>query len=364
MTRPVYIASARRSAVVPRNGAFRNLRLPDLGAPVLRAALADAGVSADDVGEVILSNALGPGGNAARSVALAAGLPERVGGLTIDRQCAGGLDAVILGAAMIRAGVHDVVVVGGAESYSRRPIRMHRPVDGGAPVEYDQAPFTPWPDRDPDMAEAADALARDLGITRAEQDAYAVDSHRKARLWEPTGEIVALRDVVRDPFTRHLSPNLAARARPVAGSISMANMAVAADGGAFLVLCADRPGAEGVRFDHGVTLGGAPDRPGLAPIAAVEAVLRQADLRPAQLNIAEVMEAFAVQAMACVRGAELPPEIVNPDGGSLARGHPIGASGAILAVHLFHALSAFGGRGIATIASAGGLGSAILCSTG
>lgn len=359
--RSVHILSARRTAVVPRNGAFADLSVPELGAHALRAALKDAGLSPDDVGEVIVSNALGPGGNPARSVALAAGLPERVGGLTIDRQCAGGLDAVTLGAALIQAGLHDVVVVGGVESYSRRPLRLHRPADGGAPVAYDQAPFTPWPDRDPQMADAAAHLARVLNISREAQDLYAQNSHRKTldhMQVGGSGEITPLRNVDRDPFARPLSQRLAARAPLVSGSVTVANMAVAADGAAFLVLSADRGP---VRFDHGVTLGGQPDMPGLAPVAAIKAVLTGASLRAEDLTSAEIMEAFAVQAIACIEGACLPAELVNPLGGALARGHPIGASGAVLAVSLFHSLKRQGGQGIASIASAGGLGVAILC---
>ena len=111
-----FVIAARRTAVVPRGGAFGRLGMVDLAVPVVLACLADAGIAGDEVGEVIVSNALGGGGNVARLVALAAGLPERVAGLTIDRQCAGGLDAVLLARAMVAAGVADVVVAGGIGS--------------------------------------------------------------------------------------------------------------------------------------------------------------------------------------------------------------------------------------------------------
>ena len=118
------LIAARRTAVVPRGGAFARLSLEDLAAPVIAACLADAGISPDAVDEVILSNALGTGGNPARRVALAAGLMERVAGLTIDRQCAGGLDAILLARALVDSGAADVVLAGGVESYSRRPLRL------------------------------------------------------------------------------------------------------------------------------------------------------------------------------------------------------------------------------------------------
>ncbi|MFN3282058.1 MAG: thiolase family protein, partial [Tabrizicola sp.] len=143
------LIAARRTAVVPRGGAFARLRIEDLAAPVLRACLADAGIGPEEVDEVILSNALGAGGNPARRAALAAGLPERVAGLSIDRQCAGGLDAILLARALVDSGAAEVVLAGGVESYSRRPLRLATDPDGGPPVPYDEAPFTPWPDRDP-----------------------------------------------------------------------------------------------------------------------------------------------------------------------------------------------------------------------
>ncbi|MGJ8618108.1 MAG: beta-ketoacyl synthase N-terminal-like domain-containing protein, partial [Sulfitobacter sp.] len=172
-----YIIAACRSPVAPRGGALSQLSMHDLAAPILRAALSQAKLDPNDVDEVIVSNALGAGGNPARIMSLAAGLPDRIAGLSIDRQCAGGLDALLLARQMIRSGDANVVVAGGVESYSRRPMRMQTFADGRAPVAYDQAPFTPWPDRDPDMAEAADALAKSQGITRKAQDEWAMSSH-------------------------------------------------------------------------------------------------------------------------------------------------------------------------------------------
>ena len=340
-----YVIAARRSPVAPSGGALSGLLPHELAAPVIRAALQDAGVAPDQVDELILSNALGAGGNPARLAALEAGLPERVAGLSIDRQCVGGLDAILLGHALIEAGAR-IVVAGGAESHSRRPHRLTRP--GG--VEYDRPAFAPCPDRDPDMAEAAARLAEAMSYDRARLDAYAVASHAKA-LAHPARGLVAFPGIDRDSFTRSLTPALAARARVVQGPISAANMAVSADGAAFVVLSRDPLGPRPVELLHGVTLGAAPEDPGLAPLAAIAALGAQ------DLSRVELMEAFASQAMATIEKAGFDPGLVNPEGGALARGHPIGASGAVLAVNLYHGLT---GRGLAAIAAAGGLGTAVL----
>jgi acetyl-CoA C-acetyltransferase len=357
------LLAARRTPVVPRQGAFAALEPHELAAPVIRAVLDEAGLPAGAVGELVLSNALGAGGNPARVAALASGLPERVAGLSLDRQCAGGLDAILTGAALVSSGLHDVVIAGGAESYSRRPLRSRTFADGRPPEPYEQARFTPWADRDPDLAEAADGLARDQGVTRADQEAWAIESHRAALAQPPAG-IVPLMGLATDPFARVLDPRLCARARPVTGSITPATMAVAADGAAFVVLVSDRiaqPLARPrLRLMAGATLGAAPERPGLAPVAAIAKVLNDTGQTPEDLAHIELMEAFAVQAMACQSAAALPRDRINPFGGALARGHPVGASGAILAVTLFHALAGTGRRGLAAIAAAGGIGSAAL----
>ncbi|MFZ1469606.1 MAG: thiolase family protein [Paracoccaceae bacterium] len=354
------IIAARRTAVAPRNGAFASLRIEDLATPVVQAVLADAGLTVDDVDELICANALGAGGNPARRIALAAGFPERVAGLSIDRQCAGGLDAIALAAALVGSGQARVVLAGGAESYSRAPLRAMRGA-GGVLQVYQQAAFTPWPDRDPDMAQAAADLAVAQGITRQMADLWAVDSHAKALSVKNFPELVPLGGLTRDPFARHLTPALAARAPVLTGGITSANAAVAADAAAFvLVVAADLARDRGLRIVASATLGADPTQPGLAPVPAIARALAQARLTPADLTQVEIMEAYAVQAIACIRGAGLDPALVNLKGGALARGHPIGASGAILAVRLVHDLRA--GHGLAAIASAGGIGAALVLS--
>lgn len=348
------LIAARRTAVVPRNGAFARLSLEDLAAPVLRACLADAGIAPDRVDDVILSNALGAGGNPARRVALAAGLPDTVAGLTTDRQCAGGLDAILLAKALVDSGAADIILAGGVESYSRRPLRLATDPDGGSPTPYDQAPFTPWPDRDPNMTEAAETLARRLSISRERQEIWAAQSHAKALAADLSAEIVALSGVTRDTFPRVLSPRLLAKAPVLTGSITAATAAAAADAAAVCLVVSDRIAqGRGLGLLAGATLGGNPEEPGLAPVAAIQRIWQGEALQQA-----EIMEAYAVQALAVIDGANLDPQRVNPGGGGLARGHPIGASGAILAVRLFHGLRQ--GRGLAAIAAAGGIGTALL----
>ncbi|TMV05573.1 thiolase family protein [Ruegeria sediminis] len=363
-----HVIAARRTIVAPRNGVLAGFELHELAAPVLLACLADAGIGSDAVDEVILSNAMGGGGNPARLAALQAGLPERVGGLSIDRQCCGGLDALMLARAMILSGQAEVILAGGAESYSRRPVRMRTLADGSGPQPYDQPPFAPWPERDPGMAEAAETLSRQLGIGRDRQDAWAMRSHEKALAAQNdlAGEIVPLGPAQdrSDPFARPLSPRLSARAPVICGTITGANTAVAADGAAFCLVVSDRVrrrlACSGASILGGASRGGPPDLPGIAPVAAIRETLENISMSPNDLAAAEIMEAFAVQALACVEQAAIPAAIVNRKGGALARGHPIGASGAVLAVRLFHDLAPSGGRGLAAIAAAGGLGSALV----
>lgn len=366
-----FIIAARRTAVAPRDGAFRHLEAHELAAPVIQAVLTDAGIAPGEIEDVILGNALYGGGNPARMAALAAGLPDRVPALTLDTQCCGGLDAVLLAAARIEAGEADIVLAGGVESFSRAPLRFARPHGpNGEPRQYQRPPFAPSAARDPDMIEAAADLAKELGISRGAQEAFAVESHRKAMAADLGGEIVALENMRRDAFARVLDPKICARLPVIAGDalhgVTAATIAVEADAAAIVLVVSEkiaRRAAHAVRIISGARHGGAPERPGLAPISAARAVLDKHDIAAGALGHAEIMEAFAVQAMACIDGLGLDPGIVNSGGGALARGHPIGASGAILCVRLFEnkkAAPRSGFLGLAAIAAAGGLGSAIL----
>lgn len=208
---------------------------------------------------------------------------------------------------------------------------------------------------------------------RAAQEAYAVESHRKAlRAPAGRGEIVPVAGLCQDAFARPLRAVLCARLPLLAGDpvhgVTAATVAVEADAAAAVLLVCEelaaRAGGAGLplRIQGGARRGGDPALPGLAPVAAARALLEASGTAPSALTAAEVMEAFAAQAMACIAGIGLDPAIVNRSGGALARGHPIGASGAIVVVRLWHELQGepAGAVGLAAIAAAGGLGSALL----
>ncbi|CAK9886783.1 MAG: putative acetyl-CoA acyltransferase [Candidatus Erwinia impunctatus] len=361
------IIAARRTAVVPRGGAFSALELHQLAAPVITRLLKRCGIAPAEVDNLIVANALGAGGNPARMLALAAGLPD-VPGISVDSQCAGGLDAVMLASALVNAGLANIVIAGGAESYSRRPLRAHTFADGSAPVFYTRPPFAPEKNDDPDMTEAAAALAERYAIGRQEQDEYAVTSHRKALAAADRlrAEIEAVNGVVMDSYTRVLTVKLASRAPQLAGSVSVASTAIEADGAAFCIIVSEQV-ARRLRPDYAVTIadyqscGGDSRLPGAAPVTAIRKLLaRHAEISPRHC-VSEIMEAYAAQAMVAISGSDLHPQSVNLGGGALARGHPIGASGAILVCRLFHELIYHNKPyGLCAIAAAGGIGAAML----
>lgn len=363
------IIASLRTAVVPRGGAFNQLQPHQLAEPVIRALLQQAGIAPAEVSQLIMANSLGAGGNPARVAALAAGLGQ-VSGLSIDTQCAGGLDAIALAAALTDSGAADIVIAGGAESYSRRPLRAKTFADQRPAEFYTRPPFTPDPEQDPDMTVAAAELADHYHLTRPEQDQYAVDSHRKAlaaaaRL---TPEIVPLAGVTGDAYPRALSLRLAQRTPALAGTVSLASTAVEADGAAFCLVVSDSTAARlRCRFALSVTgyqtLGADPRLPGYAPVEAIRRLFTRYPQYQPQHCLTEMMEAYAAQAMVCIQQSGLSMGNVNIGGGALARGHPIGASGAILVCRMFHELSRREGQsGLCAIAAAGGLGSAMLLS--
>lgn len=367
-----YLVAARRTAVAPRNGAFKAVEADELGEAPIRAVLSDAGIAPDVIDDVIFGNALYAGGNPARLAALRAGLPDRVPALTIDSQCCGGLDAIMMAADRIASGA-DAVIAGGVESFSRAPLRARRPRDAGElPQPYDRPPFAPWPERDPDMIDAAGVLAEAFDISRDRQDAFAIASHRKAIANPPgDGEIAPLAGLTRDVFPRALTESLCSRLPPIAGGASFgvtrATVAVEADAAAAVLVVSETmlrrlDVARPLRVVAASRCGSDPAMPGIAPIAAARKLLSAGSIAPEAIAVAEIMEAFAAQAIACAEGIGVAETALNRSGGGLARGHPIGASGAILAVRLWHEMQreAAGALGLAAIAAAGGLGSALL----
>lgn len=372
----VYILAAKRTAVMPIQGAFNDVAAHDLLIPVINAVLKDAGLLGDQVDHVLMGNALYGGGNVSRVAALGANLPINIPAMTIDTQCCGGLDAIGLGAQLIKSGAAQIVIAGGVESYSRAPRRIKRALSrGGIDEEYDRPPFTPWPDRDPDMLAAAAKLAKEVGITREMQHIFAIDSHQKALKSQHKGanDIVAINGQTKDGVSRPLSEALCKRLAVIAGDkeygLTSASTALKADGAAAVVMVSEgflqkhkaKPAFYAHFIDH-VARGSDPENPALAPIAAIKHLFDRTGLKVENIAVTEMMEAFAVQAMICLRETGLITQPYNQGGGALARGHPIGASGAINAVRLFHELQnkPSGSNGLTAIAAAGGLGSALI----
>ena len=359
---PFAILAWARTPVAPVGGALSHCQPHDLAAPLLARLLADAGLPADAVDAVVLGNALGAGGNPARMLALAAGLPERTPALTVDTQCCAGLDAVTYACGLLALGQAQIVVAGGSEAWSRAPLRHHRP--SGEP--YERPAFAPWPERDPDMLQAAADWARRHGVGRAAQDAWAADSHARAfaARGAMAGEIVPLHGLDHDAYPRE---RLAAARMPVVAgegdwAVGAAAVSPKADGAALLLLatqeaCARLGRRPRALWHGGVSVGGAPETPMLCAAQAARAAQARSGWALSGLDALELHDAFAAQGIAFCDELGLPPGAINRQGGGLARGHPIGASGAIALVRVLAQLRA-GGRGMACIAGAGGLGAA------
>jgi acetyl-CoA C-acetyltransferase len=376
------IAAWARSAVVAREGAFKALQAHDIAAPVLQALLQRAGLNASCVDAVVLGNALGAGGNPARLLALHAGLPQHCAAYTVDTQCCAGLDAVALGVGLIASGQAEVVVAGGAEAWSRSPLRMHRPLHADeAPVPFDRPAFAPSPAQDPDMLLSAARYAAAQGYTRTQQEAFALQSHQRALTHQAdiANEIVPIAGVMHDSYPRLIDATRAARMPLVAQTddldaqqaqafaLSALTISAQCDGAA-LVLLVSPQAAERLNVQAQATwvayasVGAAPQTPLLAAELAARAALLRAGLAHASsLPSVELHDAFAVQGLSFGEALGLNPEQLNPRGGGLARGHPIGASAAIALVRLLADLQrdcASGAQGLVAVAGAGGLGSA------
>lgn len=372
-----YIIAARRTPVAPRGGALAHLQADELAAPVLERLLKDGGLAPASVDHVILGNALYAGGNPARLAALRAGLPVGVPAMTIDTQCCSGLDAIALGVRLIEAGAADCVLAGGTESFSRAPVRMHRPAAPDTdPLPYARPAFAPPPFADPDLTEAAARLAHDRKIPATAQADFAIASHAKAvRARERRiSNLVACSPEARDDdFTRRLSMKTALRAPVLAGSggseLTAATIACEADAAAAVLLVSDkvrkRAAVPGLKVIAAQSGGCDPAGPALAPVGVARSLFADLGQTAADFDAIELMEAYAVQALVTIAELGLDTGDVNRDGGALARGHPIGASASILMVQLYEQLVRTSGnagetgkgRGLALIAAAGGLGS-------
>jgi len=378
---PVVVA-ARRTPIGTAGHALAGIDLVGLLAPVLRALVDDLGPQAPDVDDVVIGNCRGPGGNPARVALLAAGLGTGVPGVTVDRQCGSGQEAVHQAATLVLAGGADLVLAGGAESASTAPWRLARPTTpAGLPVAYERAPFAPSEIGDPDMGPAAETVAASCGVTRQRQDAYAARSHAltlaAARAGAFDAELVPVGGVTGDERPRALTETVLSRLRPAfvpGGTVTAGNCCGVSDGAAAVAVVPESVraalGAPGLALRGWVCVGLDPNTPGLGPVPAVARLLKGAGVELAEVGVVEMTEAFAAQVLACTDALGLDPldqlgpdaGRVCPQGGAIAMGHPWGASGAMLLVRLFAQMVRVDGPrlGIATCAIGGGQGLALL----
>lgn len=381
----VVIVAGVRTAVAREAGALRELPPERYGGAVIRAALERAQVEPEAVDDVIFGNVLAGGGNMARLAALDAGLPVEVTGMTIDRQCGSGLQCIGLAADLVRAGHGHCFVAGGTESMTRAPYLMARPERGFGrqPPRFISANLSPPALGDPPMGITAENVAQRHGISREAQDRFALTSQQRAAAALADGrfaeQILAI-EVPADQKTirlfavdEHPRPETTfeglARLRPVfreGGSVTAGNSSGINDGAAALVIMAGaeaaRRGLQPLAIVRGWAVAGLdPQIMGMGPVPATRRLLARSGLRLDQIDLIELNEAFASQAVACIRELGLDPDRVNVSGGAIALGHPIAATGAILALKLLTDLRRTGGRhGLVTACIGGGQGIAAL----
>ena len=375
------ILACGRSPVVPCGGALKGYSPHTLAAPVVRDVVRRAGLQLLDIDAVVVGNAMGAGGNPARMVALEAGLSDHCAALSVDTQCCSGLDAITLACGLIASGQASVVIAGGVEAWSRAPLRLHRPLQNGdTPVPYDRPAFAPDPARDPDLIWAAALHAAQQGYSRSEQDAYSVLSHQRALAHRADiqPELTAYAEVSADANPRAVDLRRAARypalfpdlpPSAVDCGVSALGVSARADGAAFVVLateeaCARLQVRATWRWVAACTMGAAPEAPMLAAARAARCCMQRAGIEHiSALDLIELHDAFAVQGLSFCRDLDCDPQRINLRGGGLARGHPIGASGAIALVRLLSDLKSGGALGMTAVAGAGGLGSAAIVET-
>jgi acetyl-CoA C-acetyltransferase len=384
MTLPaVYIVSAARTPIGSYLGAFASLPAPRLGALAIRAAVERAGVSPEDVGEVFMGNVLSAGiGQApARQAAIFGGIPQSVPATTVSKVCGSGLQAVVFGIKTVRLGDASLVVAGGMESMSNVPYYLREARTGyrlGDGKLIDGMIFDGlWdPYNDFHMGNAGELCAKEYGLTREAQDAFATESYRRAGAAQQSGafaaEICAVPvpqrkgdalSISEDEEPGRGDPSKFAKLKPAFskdGTITAANASSINDGAAALVLASEHtvsqkkltPLARIVGYGSAAQ---APEWFTTAPAAAIASTLSKLGLRPGDIDLWEINEAFSCVPMACGKLAGLDPERVNVNGGAVALGHPIGASGARILTTLVYALRARGARrGLATLCIGGG----------
>ncbi|WNI19038.1 acetyl-CoA C-acyltransferase [Actinacidiphila sp. ITFR-21] len=390
--RPVHFAAARRTPIGRLRGALSTVRPDDLAATVLRALL--DGVPAldpariDDVYWGAANQAGEDNRNVARMAVLLAGLPETVPGATVNRLCASGMEAVTSAARMIAAGEAEIVVAGGSESMSRAPFVLPRPDEALPRAIETHDTRLGWRLTNPrmrelhgvlSMGETAEEVAGRYRVDRADQDAFALRSHRNAAearkdglfdaeivpVTRPDAVVVTEDESIREDTTAARLAEL----RPVfrdGGSVTAGNSSPMNDGAAALLLVSEDAlrdlGLESLgRYAAGASAGVHPDVMGIGPVPATRRVLDRLGRGVDSIEEAELNEAFAAQALASVRLLGIDPDLVNPTGGAIALGHPLGCSGARILTTLLHRMNRTGAhRGLATMCVGVGQGAAVL----
>jgi len=387
--RPVFVLSAVRTPIGKFGGSFASSTAADLGVAAAKAALERSGLPPAAVDETIFGHARQAGGgpNTARQVAHRAGVPDAIPAFTVNKACASSLKAITLGALTIGAGESDVVLAGGTECMSATPYLLTRARFGmrmghGEVVDGMYRDGFLCPLCGQLMGETAENLVREYGILRAAQDAYAAESQRRAgeairagrfddeiapvTLEGRKGPTVISKDEHPRPDT---TPEALAKLPPVFsrdGTVHAGNSSGVTDGGAAVVLATEeearKSGVEPLaRVVAWTSAGVEPERMGVGPVPAIKALLAKTKLSLSDVDLIELNEAFAAQVIACARELPLDLSRVNVNGGAIALGHPIGATGARITTTLLHEMRRRGARrGIATLCVSGGMGMAVL----
>ena len=382
MSRAVVLAAVR-TPVGRYGGGLAGIRPDDLAAVAIRAAVERAAVDPAEIEDVYLGCANQAGEdnrNVARMAALLAGLPDSVAGVTVNRLCASGLSAVVGACHAVAAGDGDLFVAGGVESMSRAPLVTAKP-DAAFPrgdrTLYDTTLGWRFPNPRLEqlfpletMGETGENVAERWGISREEQDAFALRSQQRWAGADFSDELVPAGELERDEHARpDTTAERLAALKPAfraGGTVTAGNSSGLNDGAAALVVASEEKarelGAEPLgTFVASAVAGVDPRVMGIGPVPAVRKLLARAGIGVADLDLVELNEAFASQSLAVVRELGLDDEKVNPSGGAIAIGHPLGMSGARLVVTLLHGLRRRGGRyGVATMCVGVGQGQAAL----
>lgn len=385
----VYVMSAVRTAIGGYGGTLKGFKPAELGALVVAEAIKRAGIDADSVESAVIGSVLRSGPKdayVARVASVDGGLPISSHAVTVNRLCGSGLEAIIDAAQQIELGEVSTAVAGGTESMSNATYSMDSNRWGqrmGNSEIYDDMTMAlqdPW--EGSHMGITAENVAEKYNISREEQDAFAAESHRKAAAAIEAGyfkeqilpvEIKSRKGVTIFDTDEHVRAGTTAEGlaglKPFFkkdGSVTAATSSGLNDGASMVVLMdADKAKAEG-RKPMGRLVGYAragvePSLMGTGPIPAVAKVLERTGLTPADLDVIESNEAFAAQAICVTQGAGLPADKVNPNGGAVALGHPIGATGAILTTKCLYELKRTGGKyGLVTMCIGGGQGIAAI----